>query len=561
MILNRRTRSLVITLCLVMLAGQSAAAQVRRAGARRSSAAPKVRLVLGIMIDQFRADFLTRFEDLYGEGGFRRLLRGGANFTNARYVHTPTYTACGHATFMSGATPSMNGIIGNEWFEREGGSRVTSVSDPGVKQLGGPDPAAAGASPVKLLASTLGDELRLATAGRAKVIGIAFKDRSAILPAGKRPNAAYWFNNRIGAFVSSTYYFNELPAWVRQFNLTQRPDRYFGAKWERLLPEASYQRSAPDNAPYEKSSYGIRFPYTINGGETQIGPRFYSQFEMTPYANEYAISFARAAIENEALGADDETDLLTVSFSANDLLGHTYGPYSQEVEDMTLRTDRVLAEFFDYLDRRIGLDHVLIALSADHGVAPVPEQVSAMGFGGRIEPRALTAAVQEALRARFGEANWIRQFVNSNFYLDDAALAQTKADRQLVEETACAAALKVAGIGDCFTRTQLGAGRLPLSAVAQSVARGFYAARSGDLVVVPQPFYILSEGLGTTHGSPYGYDTHVPVILFGPGVAPGVYSQSCSPLDIAPTLAQLLRLTAPSNNEGRVLGEALEPRP
>jgi predicted AlkP superfamily pyrophosphatase or phosphodiesterase len=546
---------LALCLCLVLLV--SPLVQQRPPGGR-APLPTRPRLVVGIMIDQFRADYLVRFADQFVPGGFRRLLDEGANFVNAHYAHIPTYTACGHATFMSGASPSFNGIVGNEWFERETGRRVTSVTDDKVKELGG-DGAATSFSPVRLIGSTLGDELRLASGGQSRVVGIAFKDRSAILPAGKRPNGAYWFDDKVGAFVSSTYYFNELPGWASKFNRDVRPDRYFGAKWDRLLPEEAYRRSRPDNAPEETARYGNTFPYTINGGETAPGPKFYARFEMTPFANDYAIEFAKSAIENEGLGADDVTDLLTISFSPNDLLGHSYGPYSQEMQDMILRTDRLLADFFSYLDRKVGLNRTQIVLSSDHGIAPIPEQVRDMNVGGRIDGKAITGAVQTALRASFGEEKWVSDFVNSNIYLDEATLERKKANREDVERTACAAILKVAGVSACFTRSELLKNELRPNRIAANVARGFYSSRSGDLIIVPQPyFFFFSSDIITTHGTPYRYDTHVPVIFFGPGITPGTYFNECSPADIAPTLSALLGLTPPSNSEGRVLAEAIK---
>ncbi|MEK7833559.1 MAG: alkaline phosphatase family protein, partial [Acidobacteriota bacterium] len=320
-------RPITVLFCFVLTLSNlilPASAQQRR---RAASSPKKVRLVVGIVIDQFRADYLNRFSDLFGEGGFKRLLDGGAVFTNANYIHTPTYTACGHSTLMTGATPSMSGIIGNDWYDRTTGKRVTSVNDDKTKLLGGRE-GASGMSPHRLLGSTIGDEMKLATAGQAKVIGLSYKDRSAILPVGKRPDAAYWFDGSTGNFVTSSYYLNDLPEWVKAFNRDQHCSMFFGTKWERLLPESDYARSAPDDAPYEKSPFGTKFPYTLNGGEDKPGTRFITQFEASPMANNHLVSFAKTVIENEKLGADDVTDLLTISFSANDLLGHAFGPYS-----------------------------------------------------------------------------------------------------------------------------------------------------------------------------------------------------------------------------------------
>ena len=569
----RRSRQLVVLLCVALACNASLAfAQSEKKKDKGSKPAASVaapvnatrprlpRLVVGIVIDQFRYDNLQRFASQFVEGGFNRLLKGGAVFANANYIHTPTYTACGHATFMSGAPPSLTGIVGNEWFDREADKRITSVVDTNTKLLGGKE-GATGMSPYRLLGDTLGDEMRLASNQQAKVIGLSDKDRSAILPVGKRPNGAYWYDLATGNYVSSTYYFNELPAWVAKFNQEQRPDQWFGKQWVKLLPEAAYQNLPMDDAPYERSPYGRKFPYTVNGGEDKPGPKFYTQFDVTPFANERLVKLAQAAIENEALGADDVTDLLTISFSANDLIGHSFGPYSHEVADVTWRTDRLLADFFGYLDKKIGLNNVVIVLTADHGVAPIPEQVRPLGYGGRIEPKAITDAVQSELSKRFGEEAWVKNFVNGNVYLDLGALERRKADAAEAEEIASRAAAQTPGVGAVFTRSQIMAGRLPQTMVARSVAHGFHPQRNGNLVIVPAPFHFISEGtiIVTTHGTPYGYDTHVPVLFFGAGIKAGVYQSASSPADIAPTLAALLGVQAPSNSIGRVLQEALKP--
>ena len=551
-------RALVFSLCLFLAFSTltSTSAQQQRRNAN-SAQAKKVRLVVGIVIDQFRQDYLTRFADQFGEGGFKRLLNEGAVYTNANYIHTPTYTACGHATFMSGSTPSLNGIVGNEWWDREAGRRVTSVSDPKLKLLGGRE-GATGMSPAKMLGSTIGDELKLASNGQAKVVGISLKDRAAILPAGKRPNGAYWYDGATGNLVSSTYYFNDLPDWVKTFNREMRPDRWFGKRWEKLLPESAYARSTADDAPHEKFSAGIKFPYTITGGEEKPGSKFYTQFEYTPFANDYLVDFAKAALEHEQMGADDVTDLLTISFSSNDLVGHYYGPYSHEVQDITLRTDRTLAALFGYLDQKIGLDNVTVVLTADHGVAPVPDHARTFGYGGKIEAKIITDAVESALAQKFGEAKWVVQTVNGNVYLEEAAIEKHKLNAEEVERFAAQEVMKLTGVAECFTRSQILSGRLPQTRIARSVANGFHSERNGNLVIVTEPFYFIGEGVTTTHGSPYSYDTHVPVIFFGARVAAGAHYDAASPADIAPTLAALLKIETPSNSVGKILAGAIK---
>lgn len=538
---------------LLVVAPLSLNAQTKR------PTAPKIKLVLGIVIDQFRYDYLTRFEDQFGEGGFKRFLHGGAVFTNAHYPYTPTVTACGHAVFMSGSAPSENGIIANEWWDRETGKKVTSVSDPNTKLLGGKE--GTGSSPHRYLASTIGDQLKIITAGQAKVIGVSLKDRAAILPAGHHPNGAYWYDAATGKIVSSSYYFTDLPAWVKKFNQDNSADKYFGRKWEKLLPEAAYARSLPDDSSFEKWKYGKTFPYVITGGETKPGVKFYDQFEATPYANEMLVNLAEAAIENEQLGADDIPDLLTVSFSANDILGHAVGPNSPEVQDMTLRTDRILADFLAYIDKRVGLQNTLIAFTADHGVAPVPEHAQSLGLGGRMETKEVIDTINNALSKRFGEEKWVAAFTYGNVFLEYAALEHRRASLTEAQNIASDAVKKIKGIAESFTRADIVNGRLPRTRVANSVALGFNTERNGDLVLVPKPFWVFGEASpsATTHGTPYSYDTHVPVMFYGAGIKAGSFTTPSSPLDIAPTLAAILKIEQPSNVVGKILSEALKP--
>lgn len=571
-----RQRPLVFVLIFALLVGS-----VTQAQRRTQPPEPKrPKLVLLIVVDQFRYDYLERFADLFVANGFRRLLRDGASWTQSNYDHMPTYTAPGHGTMMTGAYPAESGIIGNEWLDRPSGKRITSVYDESVKLLGG-GPKDAASSPSRLMASTVGDELRLATNDRAKVIGISVKDRSAILPAGRHANAAYWFSTTTGNMVSSTYYFSQLPAWVNTFNAAKPADKYFGAKWERLLPENEYlKRAGPDSPPWEVvSSYGDTnaFPHTITGGAKEPNNTFYWALDYSPFLNELLVSFAQQAIVNEQLGQDDDTDVLTVSFSANDYVGHRYGPYSQEAMDAVLRVDRDIAKLLDFIETRVGLSNTLIALTADHGVSPIPEHAAALGLGGgRIKAVDLFATIGKGLSARynpqgktpdpsadyllrFKEANTTREWlINSNLYFNYDALQRDGVNVEEFSQVVCAAALTVGGIARCFTRAQLMRGATSVTdPIERRALHGFYPARSGDVVLVPEPFKYLAETLAATHGSPYSYDTHVPTIIMGAGVNAGRYLEPASPTDIAPTLSALLRITPPSNSVGRVLVEAL----
>lgn len=559
---HMRTR-LVFLLTIALLLGSVAQSQQRT----------RPRLVLLIAVDQFRYDYLERYADLFVANGLRRLMRDGASLTQSNYDHMPTYTAPGHATMMTGAYPAESGIIGNEWLDRPSGKRITSVFDDTVKLLGG-GPNDAASSPSRLMTSTVGDELRLATNDRAKVIGISVKDRSAILPAGRHANAAYWFSTTTGNMVSSTYYFNELPAWVSTFNAGRWADKYFGAKWERLLPENEYEkRVGPDSPPWENVTAAgdtNAFPHTITGGAKGPGNTFYWALDYSPFLNEVLDSFAQQAIVNEKLGQDNDTDVLTVSFSANDYVGHRYGPYSQEAMDAVLRVDREIAKLLDFVDARVGLSNTLIAFTADHGVSPIPEHAAVMGLGGgRIKAVDLFGTIEKALATRykpesdyllrFKEANTMREWlINSNLYFNYDALRRDGVNVEEFSTAVCAAALTVPGIARCFTRTQLMRGAASFTdPIERRALHGFYPSRSGDVVLVTEPYKYLAETLTATHGSPYSYDTHVPTIIMGAGVIPGRYLEPASPTDIAPTLSALLRITPPTSSVGRVLVEAL----
>ncbi|MFY9607812.1 MAG: alkaline phosphatase family protein [Blastocatellia bacterium] len=569
---HHRPRSLqaaVILLSLLLASVSSAgfAQSQRGAGVRQSSrqslASPK--LVVVIVVDQFRYDFLERFADLFGNGGFRRLMNQGALFTNANYSYVPTFTACGHAAIFTGSVPAQNGIVGNYWFDREAGKVRVMVSDDTARQVTGKgaEGETGVSSPRALIGTTIGDQMRLATNLRSKVVAVSFKDRSAVLPGGQRPNGAFWFSESIGEFVSSDYYSRELPQWVRKFNTTTRPDKYFGAKWERLLPAEAYTRAQASNLDLQTSStLGKSFPHTVTGGEDKPGPKFYSSFVLTPFASEYLKEFGKTAIEGEQLGADPFPDLFSISFSSPDLAGHYYGPDSQEIVDTYVRLDRVIADLLDFIDRRVGLSNTIVAVTGDHGVAPVPEYAKTLGFDAeRLEPSSVTEAASKALTARFGEGEWVQAFVNYQLYLNQKLIADRKADPAETERIAGEAALGTRGVLDFFTRTQIVGGLMPDTQMARRVVNGFNRKRSGDVWVITRPFYFFVEGgLPTTHGSPYNYDTHVPVIFFGAGVRAGRYNAECAPSDIAPTLAALLGVEQPSNRVGRVLIEAIAER-
>ncbi len=587
----RRSIAFIVSLLLVFgsfikasaqgsATGRTASTPALQSSTQKTNATPgkRPRLVLLIVVDQFRYDYLERFDDLFVKNGLKRLLRDGGSWTQANYDHMPTYTAPGHATMMTGAWPAETGIVGNDWPDRDSGKLVSSVTDTTSVLLGGAEGETA-SSPRRLMASTLGDELRLQTNDRSKVIGVSSKDRSAILPAGRHANAAYWFNQRTGSMVSSNYYFNQLPAWVQSYNQTRPADKFYGQKWERLLPESEYLKRAGldspvweniGNAPGDTNA----FPHTVTGGAPSPNTNFYLALDFTPYSNDMLLSFAQQAITNERLGEDDDTDVLSVSFSANDYVGHRYGPYSQEAMDITLRVDRSIAALLDFVNARVGLQNTLVAFTADHGVAPIPEHANALGLpGGRIKGEDVLRAMRLGISARYNPKNaqpdptndYVQKFgdrdgfYNGNLYFNTAALKRDGINPEEIERVACEAAMTVPGIIRCFTRTQLQSGAIaPADPVARRVSHGFYPRRSGEVIVVYEAFkYLDAITIAATHGSPYSYDTHVPLIIMGGGITPGSYLQSATPADIAPTLAAVLGVQAPSNTVGRVLIEGI----
>lgn len=539
------------------------------------------RLVLLIVVDQFRYDYLERFGDLFGQNGLRRLMRDGASWTQSNYDHMPTYTAPGHGTMMTGAYPAETGIIGNEWLDRASGKRITSVSDDQTKLLGS-NPNAYGSSPHRLIGSTVGDELQFVTNGRSKVIGISVKDRSAILPAGRFADAAYWFDTFSGNIVSSTYYFEALPNWVATFNNAKPADKYFNAKWERLLPEAEYvKRAGPDTPSWEAvgsaSGDTNAFPHWITGGATSPGRAYYSHLDHSPFVNELLLSFAQQAIVNEQLGRDDDPDVLSVSFSGNDYVGHRFGPYSHEAMDVALRTDRQIGALLDFVNERVGLSNTIVAFTSDHGVSPIPEHAAELGLGGsRLKREDLFATIGKAISARYNpqgkspdpSADYLLKdtvagttrewFINSNLYFNYDALRRDGVSVEEFSQVVVSAALTFPGVARAFSRTQLLRGATSITdPIERRVLHGFHPARSGDVVIVPEPFKYLGDTITATHGSAYSYDTHVPTIIMGTGVTPGRYLEPASPADIAPTISALIRVTAPTNATGRVLIEAL----
>lgn len=533
-------RAGAILVAVVSLAVALPTAQRARTPAPIRAEVPDVRLILLIAVDQFRFDYLTRFRSDY-TAGIKRLLTDGAVFTNANLEHYPTVTAVGHATMLSGATPAASGIVGNDWFDRDTGANVTSVSDPAVKPVGSPTGAAA--SPRRLLVSTVGDELKMASPATKgapdapRVFGVSLKDRSAILPVGRGADAAYWWDTKTGSFVSSTYYFADVPEWVRAFNDRKSADTHVGAAWTALATPSVALKQLPK----------------------EPGAALYDAVYASPFGNEAVFAFADQLLVREQLGQRNTTDLLSVSFSSNDSVGHTHGPDSPQVRDISVRTDRTIGQLLARVDKLVGLQHTLVAFTTDHGVAPVPESLQERSLpGGRLTSKELFDPIQLALAARFGEGKWILGTAGSSPYLNYALMETLQLDPSEVRRVAADAAAKIPRVARVYTRDQLLRGQVPNDRIGTRVVRSYNAQRSGDLEIILEPYW-MRQATGTTHGTPYSYDAHIPLILMGRRIKAGEYSQAVALNDLAPTISTLVGVEMPAASSGRVLTEVLRP--
>jgi predicted AlkP superfamily pyrophosphatase or phosphodiesterase len=512
------------------------------------------KIVVVIVIDQFRPDYLQRFRPYFGTGGFNLFLRRGANFTEAEYKHAVTVTCPSHAVVLTGTHANVNGMINNQWYDSKSGRQEYCAADSLVTLIGSSGP---GRSPRNLIGATVGDELKRSNGGRSRVITMAGKDRSAIMLGGHLADAAYWMEDSL--FVTSTHYMKELPAWVQQFNASGRVRSYAGKSWDRLLPSAAYAGMGRDHVAAEEDVAGMgrTFPHRLAPDSL---PRFLDAFKATPFQNEVLLELAQAAVTNEKLGEDDHPDLLAVGLSASDLIGHAFGPSSHEVMDLTVRTDRLLERFFTFLEQQIGLRHVLIVLTADHGVAPLPELARDLDPGaGRLDPARIPAAAEAAQRARYGAApapGWVVHTAPPWLYLNVEALRQKGISIEAAERTARDAVKGVREVNQAFTATELR--RQQEKGTLSSAALSYYRERSGNVYYELKPFIVPGEEqTGTTHGSPWSYDTRVPLLWFGAGIAPGTHSGTVSMADVAPTLALLLGISEPAGSRGRVLSQML----
>lgn len=529
---------------------------------------PKPKLVVVVVVDQARRADLDRLAP-YWTGGFKRLREGGA-LLDGHYGQQNTYTGPGHALIASGSYGYLNGIIQNKWFNRATGRSEGMLFDPSSRPLGTAQEADPGedTSPRNFNGSTVGDELRMATGGASKVVALALKERGALLLGG-RLGTAYFFSEKTGEMTSASYYMSELPAWAKAFNAQGPADKAFGTTWERSLPAEAYG-AIPDEAAWESDVAGLGrvFPHPLGGGGEKVpGPKFREAFQTSPAGIDYTFAFARAVVQGERLGGRGVTDLLAISVSPTDLIGHAFGNRSQEYVDALGRTDRALGAFLSFLDQELGKGAWIAALTADHGAALPPEQSRALGLdGSRPKKAAIKSAVTAALDARFGKGDWVVALEDPSVYLNRALMAERKLEPAQVEEVAGEAVMAVPGFSGYVTRTALLRGALPQTAASRAIARSFMPARAGDVILVQAPFSFWGKygekDFGGSHGSFYRYDADVPLYLYGPPFRAGYHGQA-EMVDLAATLARVLGLTLPAACEGEpltgVLAGAAEP--
>jgi hypothetical protein len=571
----------------------------------------KVKLAVLVVFDQLRGDYLTRWQRLLRDDGFVRIQRDGAWFSNCHYPYAVTTTGPGHASLLTGTTPDRHGIVNNEWFENgkqvycagaEQYRLVPPPSDtppsPSEKSFAKPKKAELVGSPERLLSETVADVLKTATGGRSKVFGLSLKDRSAILPTGKRPDGAYWFyavsrrrpdgtDAVDGVFGTSTYYTEKVNdtgrvhPWVAEFNASRRATQWFGRYWTRFRPDnlSDYNELAgPDDVRGEGSGVGqgVTFPHPTTGGKTKLGKSYFEALANSPFGNDLLLEFTKTCITAEGLGTRDVPDLLVVSFSSNDLIGHTWGPDSHEVLDVTLRSDALMADLLGFLDRTVGRDQYLLGVTADHGVCPLPEVSRAKGsapWAGRFDPSAVEKELDEHLTKVFStvksadgkSARWVDAFSGPWVYLNPALVKASGQPREAIAAEAAkfldgrVGALPAdshrRGVERTFTRAELSGPGSEADPITARVKRSFYPARCGDVYVLLRRYWIESKTptdptqlpTGTTHGTPYDYDTHVPLLVYGPGIHGGERDEPTTPQALASIFAKWLGVSRPKD--------------
>jgi predicted AlkP superfamily pyrophosphatase or phosphodiesterase len=514
------------------------------------------KIIVGIVVDQMRWDYLYRYYNRYGNGGFKRLINQGYSFENTMIPYMPTYTAVGHTTIYTGGIPATHGMVGNNWYEKSIKKNMYCTDDITVAGVGNNDNAGK-MSPRNLWGTTITDELRLSTDFESKVIGIALKDRGAILPAGHSANAAYWYDEKTGKWITSNYYMQQLPEWVNTFNAKDEAGTMMKTDWNTLYPINTYTQSTEDNQEYEQALPGLSTP-TFPHKLSTINSVKYSTFKYTPYAATYTFDFAKAAILNEKLGSGKATDFLTISVSSTDYMGHSFGPNSIEAEDTYLRLDKDIANFLNDLDAKFGKNNYLIFLSADHGAAHIPAFLKEHKIdAGVFSDLAINQQLNKMVQDSFGIAKTILSVQNYQVYLDLIALKNNGKDIVAIKEAILQNLKSMPFVTSAFETEKIATTTL-VEPLKTMLTNGYTASRSGDIMFLVKPGYFDGGLKGTTHGLWNPYDAHIPLLFFGWNIKPGKTNREVYMTDIAPTLAAMLHIQMPSGSVGKVLQEIIK---
>ncbi|GAA5224738.1 alkaline phosphatase family protein [Membranihabitans marinus] len=518
--------------------------------------ASKPKLIVGVVVDQMRWDFLYRYQDRYVDGGFKRMLREGFTCENAQIDYAQTVTACGHTCVYTGSVPAIHGIAGNDWYDDVLKRTVYCAEDTVAQTIGGGKSSGYSRSPVNLWTTTIGDELKLANNFRSKVVGVSFKDRGAIFPSGHLSDGAYWFDNGSGNFVSSTYYFENLPKWVQDFNNRRLADKYLNQTWNTLYPIDTYVQSAKDNNDYENILGGKEapvFPYDLS----KLRGDSYGLLKNVPFGNSITFDIAKAAIEGENLGQGEFTDMLTVSFSTPDGLGHTVGPNAIEIEDTYLRMDKEFAEFFAYLDEKYGRDGYLFFITADHGVAQSPGFLEENKLPTGTFDKEFIKELNKAVSDKFNIDKVIEASAGYHLYLDWDKVFKSGADVDKLYDFMIYKLRQHPGIVDALVNDKLGEAAVP-EILKSKLVNGYNVKRNGDITLIFMPQWKGGSRNGATHGAWYPYDAHIPLVWMGWNIEHGQTSRQVGMADIAPTLAAMLKIQMPSGNIGHPIKEIVD---
>ncbi len=546
-------------LSLFSIAQNPKSSGTSKVNASKQSAANKPKLVVGIVVDQMRWDYVNKFKPFFkNTNGFQRFINEGATVDNTIIPYVPTVTAAGHACVYTGSVPALHGIAGNNWFDNIKQKAVYCVDDSNVQTVGSNNKAAGQMSPLNVWTTTLGDEIKLATNFKSKVFGISLKDRGAIIPAGHSANGAYWYDSKSGNFISSTYYGKTLPSWVSNYNNLHRPDSLYSLDWNLSLPVAIYEANADkDENIYESTPFGKEakhFPYALKS----FIAKDYGKIATTPYGNSLVEELAKQAIVNESMGADDITDLLAVSFSSPDYIGHSFGPNSWETMDGYIKLDELLADFFNYLDKQVGKDNYTVFLTADHAVANIPAFNTKHQIPAGLSNETIVKNEISAMLAAYGlNVNLISNISEDNIHFNHTLMDSLHVHQNQLIELVTNYLEKKPEVLQVVDARHAASAALPAS-LRERIVNSYTPQRSGDLVIINKSGYVDGFATGTSHGTLYNYDAHIPLLFFGKGIKKGSINRETYMTDIAPTITTLLGIQMPSGSIGKPIVEVLQ---